>query len=184
MPPRGKATYDDILALPEHVTGELIDGELYTQARPRGAHATVVSGLGMDLGAAFHRGRGGPGGWWILDEPELHLGADVLVPDVAGWLRDRMPSIPEGVAFTVAPDWVAEVSSPSTARVDRLRKLPVYAREGVRHVWLVDPDARTVEALALVDRRFVLLGYFGETKEARIAPFDAVPLDLDALFER
>ncbi len=126
MDPRGKATYDDVLALPEHVTGELIDGELYTQARPRGPHARAASGLGVDLGGPFDRGRD----------------------------------------------------------VDRLRKLPVYAREGVRHVWLVDPDARTVEALALVDRRFLLLGYFGETKEARIAPFDAVPLDLDALFER
>jgi Uma2 family endonuclease len=183
-PARRRATYEDLRALPEGVVGELLGGELHVQPRPRASHAFTASALGIDLGGPFQRGRGGPGGWWIVDEPELHLDGDVLVPDLAGWRRERMPSAPEGVAFTVVPDWVCEVSSPSTVRIDRLRKLPIYAREGVHHVWLVDPDERTIEALALTDERWVVLGFYGDTKEARIPPFDAVPLDVDRLFER
>src|SRR5699024_1767312 len=109
---------------------------------------------------------------------------DVLVPDLAGWRRENLPSAPEGVGFTIAPDWVCEVSSPSTVRVDRLRKMPIYAREGVSHVWLVDPDERIIEAFVLEGERWVLLGFYGEKSEERIPPFDAVALDMDALFER
>lgn len=130
------ASYDDILALPEHVTGEIIDGELHTQPRPTSRHARVELGIGRALFGSFDLGDGGPGGWVILSEPELHLGPHVLVPDLAGWRRERLPLIPDG-PIEVASDWVCEILSPGTARKDRARKLPLYGRLGVAHAWLV-----------------------------------------------
>lgn len=121
------ATYADLEALPEHVVGELIAGELHVSPRPASPHTVAASVLGFELGGPFHLGRGGPGGWVLLDMPELHLGQDVLVPDLAGWRRERMPRPPRTAAFTLAPDWVCEVLSPSTARLDRALKLPVYS---------------------------------------------------------
>src|SRR5690606_4669509 len=120
------------------------DGELSLSPRPSPRHADAASVLGMDLGTPFHRGRGGPGGWWILFEPELHLGPEILVPDLAGWRRERMPQLPEEAFFTLAPDWLCEVLSPSTTQLDRVRKMPIYARNGVSHVWLLDPSAKTL----------------------------------------
>src|SRR5690606_30130204 len=117
--------------------------------RPAAIHAVAASVLGGELSGPFHRGRGGPGGWVILDEPELHLGGDVLVPDLAGWRRERMPEIPDAAGFELAPDWVCEVLSPSTEAVDRAQKVRLYAREGVAHVWLLNPRGRTLEVLAL-----------------------------------
>jgi len=149
--PKRKATYDDVLAAPEHQVAEILDGELFLSPRPTARHATATSALGGDLSSAFHRPKGDPprpGGWWIIDEPELHFGADVVVPDIAGWQRDRMRRIPDAAWLELAPDWLCETLSPSTARIDRTRKLAIYAREGVRHVWLVDPLARTLEVLA------------------------------------
>jgi Uma2 family endonuclease len=143
------ATYDDLLALPEHVVGEIIDGELHVSPRPAPRHAHAKSVLGGELGPPFHGGRGGPGGWWILDEPELHLREDVLVPDLAGWRRSRMASLPETAYFPFAPDWACEVLSPTTTRLDRSKKLRVSARERVGHAWLIDPAARTLEILRL-----------------------------------
>src|SRR5579862_4229680 len=140
--PRKPATYEDIEALPANMVGELIDGVLYANPRPSIPHAVATTTLGNEIGPPFSRGRGGPGGWVILDEPELHFGEDVLVPDIAGWRRERMPEIPSAAFLTLAPDWLAEALSPSTAGVDRGEKLPVYAREGVRHVWFLDPTAK------------------------------------------
>ena len=182
--PARKATYADLVALPEGLVGELIDGDLVATPRPGGPHTLTAIALGAELYGPFQRGRGGPGGWWILDEPELHFGTDVLVPDVAGWKRERMPEVPEGSAFVVRPDWVCEVVSPSTARVDRLRKMPIYAREGVSHLWLVDPMLKTLEAFALENGRWSLLATFGDDATARIAPFDAIDLELGPIFER
>ncbi len=183
MPPRGKATYDDILALPEHVTGELVDGELYTQPRPAAPHARVASGLGMDLGGPFDRGRGGPGGWVILHEAELHLGDDVLVPDLAGWRSERLSKAELGAAFfTTPPDWVCEVASKSTATRDRKVKAPRYAMDGVSFLWIVEPLEARVEAFALASEKWLWLGTWAETDDARIPPFDAVGLDLVRLF--
>ena len=136
---RPRATYQDVLDAPPHRVAEVIDGVLYTNPRPAMPHALASSALEIDLGAAFQFGRGGPGGWWIVVEPELHLGDDILVPDLAGWRRTRMPSYPETAYSTLAPDWVCEILSPSTRRLDLEAKRPVYAREGVRHLWLVDP---------------------------------------------
>lgn len=178
-----RATYDDLLALPRIVVGEIIGGELHTQPRLGGPHAAVASLLGMVLGNPFHRGSGGPGGWIILDEPELHLGADILVPHLSGWRRTRMPEVPDAAAFNLPPDWVAEVLSPSTAALDRVQKLPIYARENVSHVWLLDPRLQTLEAFAL-GARYELLGAWRGSESARVAPFEDMELELAALWAR
>lgn len=138
--------------------------------------------LGMDVGSAFHRGRGGPGGWIILDEPELHLVQDVLVPDLGGWRRERMSAVPSDAFITVAPDWVCEVLSPSTALVDRRVKMRIYARERVPHLWLVDPIVRSLEAYRLEGDNYLALGTYGEDEVVRLDPFAAIELELRALW--
>jgi Uma2 family endonuclease len=181
-PARGGATYEDILALPEHVTGEIIAGKLYTRPRPAGPHTFVASELGGEIIGLFGRGRGGPGGWFILDEPELHLEDEVLVPDIAGWKRERLPlEARTGSFFTVAPDWVCEVLSPRTARRDRMVKAPSYARHGVNHLWLVDPIIGHVDAFARREEGWLWLGSWTDS-DAKIPPFDAVGLDLRAIW--
>jgi len=177
--------YAELEALPEHLTGEIINGRLYTQPRPTNPHALVSSGLGMDIGSAYHRGRGGPGGWWILDEPEIHFIRDteVLVPDLAGWRRERMPRLPNDHRIEVVPDWVCEILSPSTARKDRMTKMPVYARYGVPYLWLVDPLARTLEAFALREGRWTVIGQFQEQEVVSVEPFQEIALELGALWE-
>jgi len=139
--------------------------------------------LGSELGRPFQAGRGGPGGWFILDEPELHLQRDVLVPDLAGWRRDRMPRLPEEAFFSLAPDWVCEVISPSTAAMDRVRKLPIYAREHVMHAWLIDPLARTLEVLRLESQRWVIAGTWSGDDVIRAEPFAAIDLELALLWD-
>jgi Uma2 family endonuclease len=180
---RAPATYEDLLAVPDHLVAEIVDGELHTSPRPAPRHADASSGMGGALRGPFDRGRGGPGGWRILDEPELHLGRDVLVPDLAGWRRERMPHIPEEAYISLAPDWVCEVLSPSTAALDRVRKLPIYAREEVSHAWLVDPIARTLEVLRLETGRWVLAGTWAGTTLVKAEPFEAVGLDLTLLWD-
>jgi Uma2 family endonuclease len=162
---------------------EIIHGVLYTQPRPASPHARAASRLGGELMGPFDRGKGGPGGWILLDEPELHLRGDVLVPDLAGWRRSRMPEMPHTPAFELAPDWVCEVLSASTAATDRAEKMPIYATEKVVHVWLVDPIARTLEAFCLgEERRWVLLGTWQDEALVRVAPFDDIELELGALW--
>ena len=131
----------------------------------------------------FDRGRGGPGGWRILDEPELHLGADIIVPDIAGWRRARLPILPDEAFFSIAPDWVCEVVSPSTAALDRVKKLAIYAREHVPHVWLVDPIGHTLEALRLDGSRWTIVSTWSGLAVLRAEPFDAIELDLSLLWE-
>jgi len=182
-PAKRRATYEDVLNAPEHMVAEIIDGELELQPRPAKPHAAAATALGEELGPPFKRGRGGPGGWIILDEPELHMAGDVLVPDLAGWRRERMPVITtEEPFFTLAPDWACEVVSPSTAAKDRARKLPIYAREGVTHVWLVDPLQRTLDVLRLQDRNWVIVAVHEGVARVRAEPFDAIELDLGILW--
>ncbi len=177
------ATYDDVLAAPENAVAEVLFGVLHTHPRPAARHTRASSRLGTELGGPFDRGRGGPGGWVLLDEPELHLGADILVPDLAGWRRERMPVFPhDAVYFTLAPDWICEVLSPSTAKIDRSDKLTIYAREGVGHAWLLDPVARTLEVFRLEGGRWVLHGVHGDEAPVRAEPFDALALDLASLW--
>ena len=154
---RRRATYQDVLDAPPHQVAEIVDGTLHTHPRPAMPHARASSMLGVELGGPFDRGRGGPGGWWIIDEPELHLGEDILVPDLAGWRRERMPEYPDTAYVTLAPDWVCEVLSPSTRRLDLQGKRPIYAREEVQHLWLVEPTDRTLEAFELREGEWVLI---------------------------
>jgi len=177
-----RATYEDVLTAPENKVAEILDGELFLSPRPAPRHAVVSSELGMALGNPFHRGIGGPGGWWILDEPELHLGEHVVVPDLAGSRRERLASIPEEAFFSLAPDWVCEVLSPSTERIDRSRKLPIYAAAGVAHAWLVNPAERMVEVLGLREGVWTILGVCGDSETVRLEPFRAMELELGRLW--
>lgn len=175
---------DVLAALPDHVVGEIIGGVVHTSPRSASPHAAAASALGEELGPPFKRGRGGPGGWILLDEPELHLGADVLVPDLAGWRRERMPEMPHVAAFELAPDWVCEVLSPATQRVDRGEKLPIYARERVGHVWLVDPLEQYLEVLRLDGDTYRIIHTFTADARVHAEPFDALELDLAVLWAR
>jgi Uma2 family endonuclease len=183
-PAKQRATYDDLLAVQGNLVAEIVNGDLVTRPRPAAPHATVASGLGGELWGPFHRGRGGPGGWVILDEPELHLHGDVLVPDLAGWRRSRMPQIPQAAAFELAPDWICEVLSSSTQAIDRADKMPIYAREGVSYLWLVDPLARTLEVFRLQEQAWTMRGAWRDDAVVRAEPFDAIELELAALWAR
>jgi Uma2 family endonuclease len=182
---RREATYDDVLALPPHVTGQVLFGVLHTHPRPAPKHARASTTLGEELGPPFNRGRGGPGGWVILDEPELHLDRHIVVPDIAGWRRERMPEMPvDKPYFDLAPDWVCEVHSPSTAALDRGDKRKVYGTFGVRHLWYVDPDACTLEVLELDGASYRIVETYSGQALIRAVPFDAIELDLGALWAR
>ena len=181
--PTERATYQDVLDAPEHLVAEIIGGTLHTHPRPAPRHATAASRLGFELGGPFDRGRGGPGGWRILGEPELHLGDEVLVPDLAGWRRERMPTLPDTAYFALGPDWVCEVLSPSTRKVDLVHKRPIYAHEGVLHLWLIDPVERILEAFALYERQWRLIATVGGNDLVSIAPFDAITFGLGELWD-
>jgi Uma2 family endonuclease len=185
-PGRGKkpATYDDILALPDNVVGQILGGELFVSPRPASPHGFAASGLHMVLAPMSLRGgRGGrPGGWSIVFEPELHLHGDVLVPDLAGWRYETMPQRPSVKVFELRPDWVCEVQSPSTAAIDRHRKMPIYQREGVGHVWLIDPADRTVEVHSLVGQSYQWVVIPVDQQKVRAAPFEEIEIDLTELW--
>ena len=176
------ATYQDVLDAPPHMVAELIGGRLRLSPRPASPHVLASSWLQVEIGGPFGKGRGGPGGWWILVEPELHLGADVLVPDLAGWRRERLPHYPEAPFFEVPPDWACEILSPGSRRTDLIDKRAVYGASGVRHLWLVDPIARTLEAFELRESAWVLIAARKDADEIRVAPFDAVAFPLSALW--
>lgn len=188
-----RATYEDVLAAPEHQVAEIIDGELLLSARPAPRHATTSSALGGVLfdfvgpeGEGGNRGDG-PGGWVILDEPELHLRDDIVVPDLAAWRAERLPQLPEAAYFELAPDWVCEVLSPSSVRVDRIRKSRIYARQGVRHLWVIDPLEHSVEVYRLFEddegtRGWLSVGGYVDDETVHAEPFDALPLPLKRLW--
>lgn len=178
------ATYEDLLQVPEHLVAEVIDGELYTQPRPAVRHALGASALGSGIFLPFHQGKDGPGGWVVLFEPELHLGdkPHILVPDLAGWRRERMPLIPDVAWIELTPDWVCEVISPSTVRKDRVLKMPIYLDVGVEWLWILDPERKTLEAYQAAGSHWMLLGSWGGDDVVRVQPFDAVELPLAALW--
>jgi len=176
------ATYDDLVKLPENLVAEIVGGELHASPRPAPRHTAASSALGPLLVGPYQWGRGGPGGWWILDEPELHLADDVLVPDLAGWRRTRMPALPDAAFFPLAPDWVCEVLSPSTAALDRARKLGIYAREGIPHCWLVDPVARILEVLQLESGRWSIRSTHAASEVVTADPFGETEIALSDLW--
>lgn len=181
-PTRRHVTYQDVLDAARHEVAEILDGALYLSPRPALPDASVASVLGSELMPPFHRGRGGPGGWLILDEPELHLGDNVLVPDLAGWRRERLPAVEQAAYTTLAPDWLCEVLSRSTEKIDRAKKLPIYAAGGVQHAWLINPTLRTLEVLRLHEGRWLTLAVHHDGQRFRAEPFDALELDLATLW--
>ncbi len=182
---RRQARYQDLLNLPDNVIGEIIEGELVVSPRPSGPSILAASFLGDELVGPFSKGRGGPGGWWILDEPEIELAHDInhVVPDLAGWKKERMPELPSGHVFTVVPDWICEVVSRTSERRDRVEKLNIYSRFQVRYYWLITPELRSLEAFRLGDNNaWALLGVFADNAKVRVAPFEAVEIDLSTLW--
>jgi Uma2 family endonuclease len=185
-PAKRRASYQDVLAAPPHNVAEIINGELVLSPRPGGPHSAAATALGEELGPPFKRGRGGPGGWIILDEPELHLDGHILVPDLGGWRRETMSVIANEPFITIRPDWACEVVSPSTERYDRGDKVALYAAAGVGHAWLVNPLQRTLEVLQLssaTPRQWLTLGVFRDDARVRAAPFEAFELDLAVLWQ-
>ncbi len=176
-----RATYEDVLNAPENKVAEILDGELFLSPRPASRHALAAWRLGRVLGA-FDDDPAGPKGWWLLNEPELHFGDHVVVPDMAGWRRERMPAVPEVPFFTLAPDWVCEVLSPSTERIDRGRKLRIYAEAGVAHAWFAKPKDRTLEVLRLRDGVWTIVGLWEDAAVVRAEPFEAIDLELGRLW--
>ena len=177
-----QATYQDVLDAPPDKVAEIVDGTLYIFDRPASLHALAGWGLGNSIGPPFHYGRDGPGGWWILYEPQLHLGEDILVPDFAGWRRERMPVFPDTAYFTLAPDWVCEVLSPSTRKFDLGDKSAVYASAGVGYIWFIDPIARSLEAKMLRGGKWVEIATLYDDATVSLPPFEAISFSLGDLW--
>jgi Uma2 family endonuclease len=182
--PRRIATYEDVLASPEHVVAEVVDGVLYRSPRPGSLVALARTTVGGELGAPFNRSRGGPGGWLTLNQPELHLDDDVVVPDVAGWRRSTLPELPHAPFLEVCPDWVCEVVSDATRALDRGKKLAVYERAGVAHVWLIEPLDKLLEVLELDGTNYRIVDRTDGDAPRRLRPFDAIEFDVGALWAR
>jgi Uma2 family endonuclease len=176
------ATYSDLEAVPENLVAEIIDGALETHPRPRPRHARAANRLSRQLTNRFEEGEGGPGGWIFIIEPELHLGRHVVVPDLAGWRAERLAAEPEHAFIDIAPDWVCEVLSPATGRLDRGPKRRIYAEAGIPHFSLLEPTEGTLEAFALSGRQWLLLTTIQRGEQISIAPFAAVSFPLDDLF--
>lgn len=179
-----EATLADLEALPPSVRGEIIDGQLYAFPRPRAPHADLESGVVDELRGPFQKGRGGPGGWWILAEPGIEVPrSPEFSPDVAGWRRERMPSLPKHGPITVVPDWACEILSPRTRSYDLLVKRPFYAELGIGHLWYVDPEARSLTVSRLLDGKWLEVGVFGRDQRVRAEPFDAIEIALGDWWE-
>ncbi len=179
---RKEATYDDLYTVPENMVGEIIDGELYAMPRPSPRHSKASSVLGIEIGSPYQIGRGGPGGWLILDEVELQLGKNILVPDLAGWKKERLPELPETNYIAVPPDWICEILSPSTARLDKTKKMPIYAQYSVPFFWLVDPVHKTLDVLRLENKKWTIINSYTENDKVRAEPFQEIEIELANLW--
>lgn len=176
--------YELLEVLPEGLTGEVLNGQLYTQPRPSGPHGRVSFKLASRIDGPYDEGLGGPGGWWIFIEPEVHLVRDVevVVPDLAGWRREHMPLPPKDHRFEATPDWICEILSPSTGNKDRRIKLPLYAHYGVSYAWLIDPNKRTLETYRLVASDWIETGRFADTDQVAAPPFESAAIELAGLW--
>ncbi len=177
-----KTVLEKWMELPDTVIGELIAGELHVSPRPAPKHARASTKIAGSLDGPFDSGKNGPGGWIILFEPEVHLETSILVPDIAGWRRERMPQIPDEAFFSTVPDWACEVLSPSTAGIDRAKKMPLYVHLGVKWFWLVDPVEKTLEVYENSQSRWVLHHTYVNDEKVRAVPFDAIELELSSLW--
>jgi len=173
------ATYDDLLRVPDHLVAEIVDGELYANPRPAGPHARATTALGIILGAAFDLN---DRGWWYIDEPELHLAGEVVVSDIAGWRRERMPPVLDAPWYDLAPAWVCEALSPGTARLDRFKKMPTYAREAVDFAWIIDATMRSLEAFRLEHGQWVVIAQHTDDAIVRVEPFEEIEINLGKLW--
>jgi len=178
-----KATYEDLYSIPENMTGEIINGELIVTPRPSRKHVRTAIVLGNKIGSPYDFGEGGgPGGWIFLIEPEIGLGEHTMVPDLAGWKRERFPIEEDHNWISAAPDWVCEILSPNTLRTDKVKKMPIYAHHGVGHIWLIDPVAMTMDAFRLESGRWSLLASFSENDKVRAEPFQEIEINLGDLW--
>lgn len=177
------ATYQDLEELPPSLKGEIIDGVLYTQPRPRPRHSLASAAIGSRVFGKYHDGAGGPGGWWILTEPGIELpDSPEVAPDLAGWRRERLPRLPADEPIRLAPDWICEILSPSNRAYDRTVKFPFHARVGVAHLWVVDPEARTVEVKQLVAGRWSDIAAFSDDDLLVAPPFLELEIPLGSLW--
>jgi len=182
QPKSRPATYADIEALPPNMVGQILYGVLHAHPRPAPRHGIAAGELQSELTLPFGRGRGGPGGWIFIVEPELHLGPHVVVPDIAGWRRERLTPLPDTAFITTPPDWIAEILSPSTQAIDRTDKLAIYAEHGVRHCWYVDPIARTLEVFTLSGSKWLVEATFKDADPVAAPPFDVHTFSLAVLW--
>jgi Uma2 family endonuclease len=176
------ATYQDILDLPDNLIGEILMNQIITQPRPAPKHIRAASSLGINIGKDYDDKKGKFGGWWIFDEPEIHLGNHVVVPDLAGWRRERMPTLPDEAFFNLAPDWICEILSPSTARADRVLKMPIYAEFEINHLWIVDPNLQTLEVFERQNKHWLLLKTYQQDDLICAPPFVELEFSLNALW--
>lgn len=181
-PTTKRATYADLEAVPPHLVAEIIDGELVTHPRPSPRHAATAIALGTELSGPFQKGQAGPGGWVFFVEPEVGFDSQLLVPDIAGWKRQRLSAYPDTNYFTIAPDWVCEILSGSTEKRDRTVKMRAYADGGVPHLWLIDPRLQILEAFELNARRWLKIGAWNSDDSVAAPPFDAVSISLADLW--
>lgn len=177
-----RAVYEDLYNIPENMTGEIIGGEVIATPRPSRKHGYTSSALGNLIGPGYQFGRGGPGGWLFILEPEIRFGDDILVPDLAGWKRERFPIEEPHNWISTPPDWICEVLSPGTIRVDRVLKMPVYGRYSVPYVWLIDPIHKTLDVFGLESGRWVVLGLYVEKDSIRARPFEDIEFSLGDLW--
>jgi Uma2 family endonuclease len=182
-PAKKPAVYEDLFGIPERMTGEIIDGDLIVTPRPSRKHVFAATALGTKVAGPYQFGEGGgPGDWLLLIEPEIKLGEDILVPDLAGWRRERFPAEEETNWISVAPDWVCEVLSPRTLRVDKIKKMPIYGEYEVQHLWLIDPNAKTLDVFRLESGKWMVAGLYAEDDKVRVEPFQEIEIDLRNLW--
>ncbi|NLJ27076.1 MAG: Uma2 family endonuclease [Deltaproteobacteria bacterium] len=181
-PVKRKAAYEDLFSIPENMTGEIINGELVVTPRPSRKHIYTATALGGEVIPPYQFGRGGPGGWIILMEPEIGLGEHILVPDLAGWKEERFPDEEPHNWISVVPDWICEVLSPSTLKRDKMEKMPIYARRGVPYFWLIDPVAETLDVFRLEHGNWMVAGLYVEDAKVRAEPFTEIEINLSDLW--
>ena len=178
-----KAGYKDVLDAPPHMVAQVIDGSLNLHPRPANWHAVSSTTLTMNLGMPFQKGAGGPGGWVFVHEPELHLREDILVPDLVAWRKENYIERKRQAFLSTAPDWVCEFLSPSTSGLDKGPKSAIYAREGVSHLWLLDPFSRTLEAFIAAKAAWRRIANLQDDAEVSVPPFEETSFPLSELWE-